>query len=239
MEILVYQSFITFEDEKQLTPDELFVYGHIRKRMSLEYRVETSIDVLSKRIEFLKTPKRNKARIRQILQSLNDKGVINFIEEDGIIDIEVIYFEENFDMIPMNVFEGSTPEEFMVMCFIYRHQKYNEVCSLTYEYAGKLLGISTRTAFSVIEELVNVGKLYKIQGAKKAGTQERFPNKYFLTFVGKSPTNIEKFIVDPEEANKVDEKTEKKIKQKAQERTEKLVGNELVLDNLTKRFGGD
>lgn len=121
--------------------------------------------------------------IRQLLESLQQKGAITFNEEDGVVDVEIVYFEENFDMVPLKVLEMSNPEEFMVLVWVYRHQKYRGLTKMSFEYASRLLESSEKTAFTVIDELVSVGKLHKISGPRKEDSQQQEPNQYYIPFL--------------------------------------------------------
>jgi hypothetical protein len=212
MEILVYQSFITIGHERKLNPNELYLYVQLRRRMSIDYKVETTVDLLSKRVTFLKTPKRNRLVIRKLLDSLQQKGAITFNEEDGVVDVEVVYFEENFDMVPLKVLEISSPEEFMLLVWVFRHQKYKGLTKMSFEYASRLLESSEKTAFKVIDELVNVGKLHKISGPRKEDSQQQEPNQYYI------PS-----LVDKEKSPKVESKPKEQ---------QKTIENDIQLEAL-------
>ncbi|WP_144551992.1 hypothetical protein [Peribacillus simplex] len=187
MEILIYQSMITLENEKKLTPNELYLYAQLRKRMTYSKTVETSVEILSKKLSFLKTPKRNRKAIRDLLESLQQKGFITYMEADGVVDVAFVYFEENFDLVPLSVLDLSqSPEDFMVLAFVFRHQKYTftKTCMLARDYAGKLLECSEATARNILEELVNKGQLVKIAGKfKEDELNRKEANQFKIPFI--------------------------------------------------------
>jgi hypothetical protein len=87
MELIIYHHLFHTENKNRLTTQELFLYAQLRKRNMSNGILETSVDILSKRVILYKKPRQNKEIIKQILESLHEKKVIKFTEENGSLTL--------------------------------------------------------------------------------------------------------------------------------------------------------
>src|SRR5699024_8055615 len=66
-----------------LSSRELYVFSWLSMYKNLEHEVVTSLDVLNKKIPFVKTKGSNKNILERTIKSLVDKGCIEILDEDS------------------------------------------------------------------------------------------------------------------------------------------------------------
>jgi hypothetical protein len=178
MELIIYHHLFHTENKNRLTTQELFLYAQLRKRNMSNGILETSVDILSKRVILYKKPRQNKEIIKQLLESLHEKKVIKFTEENGVLDIEFYYCEEPFIKLPSQWLDLiESPEELYLVAFIMsaKHKKRQ----MPFAFISEVLNVSKNTAQKVVEGLVERGLLHKKTG-EKIFNHEREANTYTL-----------------------------------------------------------
>ncbi|MCK6256825.1 hypothetical protein LCY76_09485 [Fictibacillus sp. KIGAM418] len=178
MELIIYHHLFHTENKNRLTTQELFLYTQLRKRNMSNGVLETSLDILSKRVILYKKPRRNKEVIKELLVNLQKKKVIKFEEENGVIDIEFYFCEEPFIKLPSQWLDLiESPEELYLVAFIMsaKHKRR----SMPFAFIGEVLNVSTNTAQNVVKGLVERGLLHKKTG-EKIFNHEREANTYTL-----------------------------------------------------------
>lgn len=140
-----------FLTEKEITSNELFLYVKlISLKLATKNMTYTNIDILSQDIIYSKRIDRNKIKIKEIIQNLKRKEIINYDVENlaysTLLKIEFPYIDEkeNFIIITFDEYQKfKNPDEF----FIYVHiKKWGKLgCRKSYEEWAKLLGYKSST----------------------------------------------------------------------------------------------
>lgn len=178
MELIIYHHLFHTENKNRLTTQELFLYTQLRKRNMSNGILETSLDILSKRVILYKKPRRNKEAIKELLVNLQKKKVIKFTEDNGVLDIEFYFCEEPFIKLSSQWLDLiESPEELYLVAFIMsaKHKRR----SMPFAFIGEVLNVSTNTAQNVVKGLVERGLLHKKTG-EKIFNHEREANTYTL-----------------------------------------------------------
>lgn len=168
-----------------LSPEELSVFYCIAS-LHNKFRngTSTTINLLIEENPHFANNKRTHAKVKQILFSLHEKGVITLDKKPrSIHDRIFITFElpkDSYETIPFEYFiKTQTPEQFMILCITRRWNNYASHCQKAFTQWGRIMNIDERTAKSQIKKLESAG-LLKVDHGEMTDKKRRKTNKYYV-----------------------------------------------------------
>ncbi|MYL30736.1 hypothetical protein GLW03_12960 [Halobacillus halophilus] len=199
--VRIESKFIEPRGEERMTPKELFLFAHLKSRVSFLGELDTNLDLLSCFVKFKARKSDNKKEIRSLLTSLVEKGVVNVEQHEGFMKITFPTQVGNYDLFPMEILEKAmNHQEFILMVYIFRFQSMNGDCVLAYSRIGELLEVSRPKAVEIVEDLTMRGLIHKHVG-ERVDSKRQEMNTYKLTFVkeAKDIVRTEQEAADPQE----------------------------------------
>src|SRR5699024_9780474 len=137
-----------------LSSRELYVFSWLSMYKNLEHEVVTSLDVLNKKIPFVKTKGSNKNILERTIKSLVDKGCIEILDEDSeVYEIFILNIDKNFIFIEFSKVRELSADELMIYAFLRRYDKY-DAYDVSYTKWSQILRCSKKTAVKQIEEAI-------------------------------------------------------------------------------------
>ncbi len=181
--IKIYNRFTNIEDEKQLTPDELFVYSIMSMEKNSEDILNTSFDILKHMVRLGRNKRvlSNKKDIIKCIHSMEGKGVIRASRVNKEM-IEIRFFDLNGGYEKLYTRElqrirNSRELSIYVAIKKWRGQKNGAIYS--YGQWSKILGVSRVSAIKLINQAVDDSMILKIGTAysSEAGANNYLINK--------------------------------------------------------------
>jgi len=180
--ICIANDFI--EGNLELTIDELYVFSHLWTLRTYENKVITSIDILNEIIELLAVKKRNKARIKATLSSIQDKQVINIQEKGKAL---VITFNEvgkdGCIFVPYEKVKELSPIDFFIYVAVAKWENPKKGTKAKYSYLkwAELLDCTEKTAVKYVNSAIEKGVIFKSVGSyNKEKSVERKEKSYIM-----------------------------------------------------------
>lgn len=200
--ILLYHKYYSEDDKQKLSPKELQTLIILKDNLSLHKKqVNTTYNLLGHMLPFAnhKLERRNAQAAKEILQSLRDKEVISYDEPKDIhypivIKIEAIEFEEgntrtSYQTVPFEFISWTDdPFELYVLIVVRRFNLMDKSGEYSFPYFrnkkkwGSLLECDDRTAYRIIEGMINKSLLFWYENDKtyEDGKWNQFDGKYFI-----------------------------------------------------------
>ncbi|MEW5567675.1 helix-turn-helix domain-containing protein [Rossellomorea marisflavi] len=179
----IEQHWVDPNSPTRLDAQELYVLGHMLDHVSYHGTFITSLEVLGALIPILKKKRQNETKIWESLLTLQEQGIIVINEVNNkVFELEFnLDRSKSYDIIPMEFLHYATVEEFPLYCYIYRHQKYNGSCRLSFSKIETLTGKSNRTAQRLIDrcEAIEKESGAYIERDKQEMNQYRLIPSYF------------------------------------------------------------
>jgi len=184
-----------------LSSRELYVFSWLSMYKNLEHEVVTSLDVLNKKIPFVKTKGSNKNILERTIKSLVDKGCIEILDEDSeVYEILILNIDKNFIFIEFSKVRELSADELMIYAFLRRYDKY-DAYDVSYTKWSQILRCSKKTAVKQIEEAILDGIIdkkvnnytnSKMNNQKLQGKNTYSINKNFETYSERTPRDVRK-----------------------------------------------
>lgn len=206
--IKIKNSLITEDSNCHLVEKELYLYSMLVKDMNIDREIKTTISLLNEfsNVKFASRSDNAVRLISKTLFSLNQKGLIILVNEDGEIPkslkgndsirISIIETEEiGHTQVNFSQFEVfTTMSDYYIYCAVARWN--NKIAKYSLDRWASILQCSRNSAIAKIEEAIKKGIIYKNIGdyKKGEGTQMKQEiNLYSLEpFENEQKTNITK-----------------------------------------------
>jgi len=217
--ITIYNNLVTEEDEFHLTIEELYLYGLLRKKETLEGFSETSISFLGQTSEvlFASDTQRINKKIKELLLNLKSKGVINITDTDGTVldvfkpsdflKVTFILIEGGFAQIPIvNFNRCTTMSDFYIYCAVARWKNSGKgYFNSSYGRWAKILQLTQRHAIDLVNKAVENKIVYKNIGDyldnESGGQKQQRLNQYSTNPFLKNEKSVQTKIQESNVAN--------------------------------------
>lgn len=172
--IKIYNRFTNAEDEKKLTPDELFVYSVMSMEKNSNDVLNTSLDVLKHlvRVGRNKRVLSNKKDIIKCVNSLEEKHVIKVDRVNKeMIEVKFCDLDGGYEKLytrELQRIRNSRELSIYVAIKKWRGQKNGAIYS--YEQWSKILSVSRVSAIKLINQAVEDEMIVKIGTAYSSET---------------------------------------------------------------------
>ncbi|GGJ77140.1 hypothetical protein GGR02_003025 [Anoxybacillus voinovskiensis] len=212
MYIKIYNVFTQFNHEQKINANELYLYSYLYTLQTYENKVYTNIDLLTQLIPFNSKKSQNIKKIKEILDSLKCKHIIQFNDVSSNNEILIIQFQ-NID----GGYEPITYEKFRSFSDVYDYYIY--VCvartkEKMVEYSisqwETLLELSRPQTVAKLRMVIDKGIICKREGKytdeeARNGQKKQEKNVYYIPVkekdVAKQVTTSQKEIVQTVQEN--------------------------------------
>jgi len=204
MYIEVYNTFTNFNSEQKLNANELYLYSYLHTLQTRENKVYTNIDLLSQMIQFVAKKSQNIKKIRDSLQSLKQKQIIQFNDTKNNNELMVISFckiKGGFEQIDYEIFRSFNDvyDYYIYVCVARTKEKMVEFSLWHWE---SLLELSKPTTVQKLQQAIDKGIICKREGkytdeevsGRKQKKQEK--NIYYLPSVKEKVEPKEKDVTE-------------------------------------------
>lgn len=196
---MIYNDLITEDEDKHLSIEELYLYGLLRKKETLEGFSETSISFLGQtsKIPFASDTQRTNKKVKGLLLTLKSKGCINISDADGtvledfkpsdFIKVTFPILEGGFSQIPVVNFNSyNSMSDFYIYCGVVRWKNSGKgYFNSSYGRWAKILQLSERHAVDLVKNAVDNKIIYKNIGdyvdSESGGQKQQKLNQYSTT----------------------------------------------------------
>lgn len=166
MYIKIYNVFTQFNHEQKLNVNELYFYSQLATLQTHENKVYTNIDLLSQLTIFNSKKSQNIKKIKELLQSLKQKQVIQFDDIENNTKLMIISFckiEGGFEQIDYEIFRSFSDvyEYYIYVCVARTKEKMVEFSLTQWE---TLLKLSRPQTISKLKRVIDKGIICKREG---------------------------------------------------------------------------
>jgi hypothetical protein len=225
----VYNAFTNFNNEYKLNPEELYVYSYLSTLRTRRDKVYTTFDMLSDLIKLNVKKSQNMKKIKDLLQSLRDKKVIEYNDVEKNNEMLVISFCDNieggFEKIYCDEFDSFTDvyDYYVYVCV--KRQKSKKV-EFTISQWEALLEVSRKTVIKKLEAAVEKKIVLKREGQYtsrevRSGQRGQETNIYYLPEANVGAVETQKTKKD--DVKKTPSKTYKTAQKTSQDNCSKNV----------------
>lgn len=204
MYIEVYNTFTNFNSEQKLNANELYLYSYLHTLQTRENKVYTNIDLLAQLIIFNSKKSQNIKKIKELLQSLKQKQIIQFNDTKNNNELMVISFckiKGGFEQIDYEIFRSFNDvyDYYIYVCVARTKEKTVEFSLWHWE---SLLELSKPTTVQKLQQAIDKGIICKREGkytdeevaGRKQKKQEK--NIYYLPSVKEKVEQKEKDVTE-------------------------------------------
>ncbi|WP_181349370.1 helix-turn-helix domain-containing protein [Thalassobacillus sp. CUG 92003] len=184
--VRIEQHWVEPSNPDRLNETELYVLVYLLEHMNYHGEYTTSIEVLGELVPIVKDIYKNRKHIDNALVTLQEKGLIDIEEFSKRVFKLTFHIDksQHYDILPREVLEKANVEEFAMFSFIYRHQKHNKTCRLSFSKIRTLTGTTNGTVQRIVKRLEELGALEKDSGSyvergKQADNQYYLNPQYF------------------------------------------------------------
>jgi hypothetical protein len=202
MYIKIYNTFTNFNSEQKLNANELYLYSYLYTLQTYENKVYTDIDLLSQLIIFNSKKSQNIKKIKELLQSLKQKQIIQFNDTENNNELMIISFctiEGGYEPISYEKFRSFNDvyDYYIYVCVARTKEKKVEFSLSQWE---SLLELSKPTTIQKLQQAIDKGIILKREGkytdeeiaGRKQKKQEK--NIYYLPIVKEKVEQKEKDV---------------------------------------------
>lgn len=166
MYIKIYNVFTQFNHEQKLNVNELYFYSQLATLQTHENKVYTNIDLLAQLIIFNSKKSQNIKKIKELLQSLKQKQIIQFNDTKNNIELMIISFckiEGGFEQIDYETFRSFNDvyDYYIYVCVARTKEKMIE---FSISQWGTLLELSRPQTISKLKRVIDKGIICKREG---------------------------------------------------------------------------
>lgn len=202
MYIKIYNVFTQFNHEQKLNVNELYLYSQLATLQTHENKVYTNIDLLSQLIMFNSKKSQNIKKIKELLQSLKQKQIIQFNDIKNNNELMIIFFskiEGGYEPITYEKFRSFSDvyDYYIYICVARTKEKMVE---FSLSQWATLLELSRPQTISKLKRVIDKGIICKREGKytdeevadRKQKKQEK--NIYYLPSVKEKVEQKEKDV---------------------------------------------
>jgi hypothetical protein len=202
MYIKIYNTFTNFNSEQKLNANELYLYSYLYTLQTHENKVYTNIDLLAQLIMFNSKKSQNIKKIKELLQSLKQKQIIQFNDTKNNNELMVISFckiEGGYEPITYEKFRSFSDiyDYYIYVCVARTKEKMVEFSLSQWE---TLLELSRPQTISKLKRVIEKEIICKREGKytdkevadRKQKKQEK--NIYYLPSVKEKVEQKEKDV---------------------------------------------
>ncbi|MGG3892502.1 hypothetical protein [Geobacillus stearothermophilus] len=166
MYIKIYNVFTQFNHEQKLNVNELYFYSQLATLQTHENKVYTNIDLLAQLIIFNSKKSQNIKKIKELLQSLKQKQIIQFNDTKNNNELMIISFctiEGGFEQIDYEIFRSFNDvyDYYIYVCVARTKEKMVEFSLSQWE---TLLELSRPQTISKLKRVIDKGIICKREG---------------------------------------------------------------------------
>lgn len=198
--IFIYDVFTELNDQYCLNPSELYLYCYLYTLRNHSQAVKTSIELIHQAIPIKfhnSRPNINRARIKEELITLKEKGVLSFDIKGQSLDkrngkdlLLTIYFEKlreqsgyiQLDHNEFNRFNDMYKFYIFIAIKRYDHVKYNGNGLygrwISEKEFSTMLNVSKETFRKHMNEMIRQKQIFKLTGNRTEDSKERDKNRY-------------------------------------------------------------
>ncbi|MED0717439.1 hypothetical protein [Aeribacillus composti] len=188
MYIKIYNTFTNFNSEQKLNANELYLYSYLYTLQTHENKVYTNIDLLAQLITFNSKKSQNIKKIKDSLQSLKQKQIIQLNDTKNNNELMIISFctiEGGYEPITYEKFRSFSDvyDYYIYICVARTKEKMVEFSLWHWK---SLLELSKPTTVQKLQQAIDKGIICKREGkytdeevaGRKQKKQEK--NIYYL-----------------------------------------------------------
>ncbi|MBE2924755.1 hypothetical protein HPJ95_09620 [Anoxybacillus flavithermus] len=166
MYIKIYNVFTQYNHEQKLNVNELYFYSQLATLQTHENKVYINIDLLAQLIIFNSKKSQNKQKIKELLQSLKQKQIIQFNDTKNNNELMIISFctiEGGYEPIPYEKFRSFSDvyEYYIYVCVARTKENMVEFSLSQWE---TLLELSRPQTISKLKRVIDKGIICKREG---------------------------------------------------------------------------
>lgn len=166
MYIKIYNVFTQFNHKQKLNVNELYFYSQLATLQTHENKVYINIDLLAQIVIFNSKKSQNIKKIKELLQSLKQKQIIQFNDTKNNNELMIISFctiEGGYEPIPYEKFRSfSDVYEYYIYVCVARTKENMVEFSLS--QWGTLLELSRPQTISKLKRVIDKGIICKREG---------------------------------------------------------------------------
>lgn len=166
MYIKIYNVFTQFNHKQKLNVNELYFYSQLATLQTHENKVYINIDLLAQIVIFNSKKSQNIKKIKELLQSLKQKQIIQFNDTKNNNELLIISFctiEGGYEPIPYEKFRSfSDVYEYYIYVCVARTKENMVEFSLS--QWGTLLELSRPQTISKLKRVIDKGIICKREG---------------------------------------------------------------------------
>lgn len=204
MYIKIYNVFTQFNHEQKLNVNELYFYSQLATLQTHENKIYTNIDLLSQLIIYNSKKSQNIKKIKELLQSLKQKQIIQFNDIKNNNELIVISFckiEGGYEPITYEKFRSFSDvyDYYIYVCVARTKEKIVEFSLSQWE---TLLELSRPQTISKLKRVIEKGIICKREGkytdeeVADRNQKKQEKNIYYLPIVKEKVEQKEKDVTE-------------------------------------------